>query len=129
MQARLLELVLYGKRGEVTVFEAETNGVLEAIRWIMELNIFNVDIESDSMLTVKAFAGGSSNVLEVGNMIREGRALLNDRTDSSLSYVNKRANKVAHLLARVPCEVGCFNDFLSPLHMVLETLVYDASLN
>lgn len=102
--------------------------MVEAVRWIMELNITNVDTESDSMLTVKAFAGGSSNMLEVGNMIKEGRVLLNDHTDSSLSFVNKQANKVAHLLARVPCEVGCFNDFLTPPRMVLESLMYDASL-
>lgn len=40
--------------GEVSVFEVEARGLLEALKWIQELQISNVDVESDSMLTVIA---------------------------------------------------------------------------
>lgn len=99
------------KRGQVSVFEAETQGVLEAIDWGTALGLANVDIDTDFMLTMKAITGNSSNVLEVGNMIEEGRMSLNVRRDFSLNFVRKQANKVAHLLARVPCQVNCFNEF------------------
>lgn len=91
------------KNGEVSVFEAETEGVLAAIRWVMELCISNVAVESDSMLTVQALRNGTQNFLEVGNILQESRILLESRPDIVVSFVKKQANKVAHLLARVPC--------------------------
>lgn len=113
--------------GAVSVFEAETRGVLAAVRWIMELGIVNVVVECDSMLTVQALQKESPNYLEVGNILQDCRILLKDRPDIRISFVKKQANKVAHLLARVPCEASCFNDFISPPCSVLESIVYDAS--
>lgn len=95
---------------------------------MLELGRENVEIESDSLLTVQAIVGGTDNYLEVGSMLQECRSLISNRPDISISFVKKQANKVAHLLARVPCEVNCFNDFLSPPQLVLESILYDASL-
>ena len=117
------------KQGEISVFEAEAVGVLEALIWVYELNIQNVIIETDSMLTVQAINKHSENLLEVGNVLRECCSLLSTRQDISISFVRKQANNVAHMLARVPYEVNCFNDFYSPPHSVLETLLYEAALN
>lgn len=38
------------RKGEISVFEAESCGVLEAIKWTTELGIFNVEIENDSLM-------------------------------------------------------------------------------
>lgn len=38
--------------GEIPVLEAEVRGVLEALKWIEEMQLSNVDIETDSLLTV-----------------------------------------------------------------------------
>lgn len=116
------------QEGEVSVFEVETWGVLETIKWARKLCISKVEIESDSMLTVQAVKQGSPNYLEVGIMIQECRILLDDLPDFSISFVKKQANKVAHTLARVPCEANCFREFLSPPQIVLEKLMYDVSL-
>lgn len=116
------------KRGEVTLFKVEVQGVLETIRWVLELNMFNVDIESDSFLTVNTFTSGLSNMREVGNMIDEGRNLLVEHKDISLHYVKKQANKIFHLLARVSCQVDCFNKLYSHPCLVLENLMHDAFL-
>lgn len=61
-------------------------------------------------------------------MIQKCRILLDDLPDFSISFVKKQANKVAHTLARVPCETNCFREFLSPPQIVLENLMYDVSL-
>lgn len=55
--------------------------------------------------------------LEVGNILHEIHTILHDREDISISFVKKQANKTA--LARVPCEVGSFNDLSSPPYLVL----------
>ena len=115
--------------GVVSVFEAEAKGVLEAMKWAAEAAISNVTFETDSMLTFQAITKGTMNYLEVGNMLEDCSKLLKDRPDFSLEFVKKQANKVAHSLAKVPCEIGCFIDFLkSPPQLVLENILYDAAL-
>ena len=42
--------------GEVTVFEAEARGVLEAIKWLRALQMSSTDIETDSLF-VNAIKG------------------------------------------------------------------------
>ncbi|XP_074362004.1 uncharacterized protein LOC141702214 [Apium graveolens] len=43
-------------QGQVTVLEAEARGVEEGIRWIKDLGVHNVEIESDLEATVKAMS-------------------------------------------------------------------------
>ena len=104
----------YRREGDISVLEAEAGGVLEALKWVLELGVTNVTIESDSILTVRAVRNGSVNYLEVGNLFEDSRLIMRNRPDISISYVKKQANKAAHMLARVPCEVNCYNDFISP---------------
>lgn len=99
------------REGLITVFEAETWGVLEAIKWALQLGISKVQIESDSLITVQAIKTGARNYLEVGVMLHEARELLSARPDISVSFVKKQANTIAHLLARVPCQANSFNEF------------------
>ncbi|XP_074323921.1 uncharacterized protein LOC141660834 [Apium graveolens] len=113
--------------GEVSMFEAEATGVLAAIRWVVELGISNVEVESDSMLTVQALRKGTQNFLEVGNILQENHLMLESRPNIIVSFVKKQANKVAHLLYRVPCEANCFTNFSFPPYSVLENVIYDAS--
>lgn len=40
--------------GEISVIEAESRGVLEALRWVNTMQLSNEDIECDSLLTVNA---------------------------------------------------------------------------
>ncbi|XP_074346363.1 uncharacterized protein LOC141685142 [Apium graveolens] len=109
--------------GGVSVVEAEARGVLEAIRWAISLGLYGVDIESDSKNSVHAINKIVENYLKVGVVFPECRRLLEDRRDISISFVKKQANKVAHILARVPCEINCFSDFITPPQSVLEPLV------
>lgn len=114
--------------GEVTAFEAVTKGVLEALKWAVDLGLSHVEVESDSLLTVRHIREGNMNYLEVGRLLQECRNLLVSHPNFGVSHVRKQANKVAHSLARVSCEANSFLDFLSPPHQVLENLLYDAAL-
>ncbi|XP_074348373.1 uncharacterized protein LOC141687107 [Apium graveolens] len=90
-------------QGQVTVLEVEARGVEESIRWIEELGLHNVEIESDSETTVKAMSKTMQYYNEVGHIIELCRVKLQQRQDLLLNHVKKQANCVAHLLARVPC--------------------------
>lgn len=58
------------------MFEAETTGVLEALRWVNDLGVSEVEIESDSLLVVQAINHSSVYYLEVGNVLPEIHSLL-----------------------------------------------------
>ncbi|KAL8156575.1 hypothetical protein AgCh_001610 [Apium graveolens] len=118
------------KAGVVTVLEAEVWGIAEAIEWVQSLSLFNVDIESDSLLAVNALLKGVKYFTEVGNVLNVCQTSLRSHSRLSVSFVKvkKQANKVAHLFARVPCMVGCFKFFQSPPSYMLETLMYDSTL-
>lgn len=90
---------------------------------------FDVDIETDSLLTVNALHKGQDYNLEVGDVLNECRFLLLTRHDLDVMFVNKQANKVAHLLARAPYLVNCHNIFMSTPDFLLETLMYDLVLS
>lgn len=53
------------------MFEVETKGFVEALRWASNLGISNVVVESDYMLTVQYVDRDNKNylVVEVGHMI------------------------------------------------------------
>lgn len=54
-------------QGSVTVLEAKARGVEEGIRWIEELGLHNMKIESDSETTVKAMSKEMQYYNEAGH--------------------------------------------------------------
>ncbi|XP_074378553.1 uncharacterized protein LOC141720097 [Apium graveolens] len=114
--------------GMVTVLEAEARGVQEALKWLEELNLRNVTIECDSKGVVKAVNNGTQYYLEVRHVFEWCRVRLGSRVDFYLCHVKKQKNQLAHLMARVQCLVNCYNVFLSPSELLLETLSSDYSV-
>lgn len=108
--------------GEVSVMEAEALGVCEAIKWVLSSGLLNVAIESDSQMVVHAIYAEEAYQSEVGHIIDECKEMLKERADLSVFHVKKRANKAAHLMARVPCLLNNYNLFISPLDLLLEKL-------
>ena len=100
--------------------------VSEALSWIRSLQLQQVTIETDSLLTIKTLEVNYHNYLEVGNYIENCRLKLQDRGDISIKYVRKNANRVAHLMARIPCLVNCYNVMLSPPPHMSKTLMYNS---
>lgn len=112
--------------GIVSVLEAELVGIWEAILWTQEISEGPIIIESDSLLSVKAINHGHDYVLEIGDLVQQCQEKLRTFNRISVSHVKKQANKVAHNLARIPCERNCFIDHPSPPSCLLETLLSDA---
>lgn len=102
-----------------TVFEAESIGIREALSWMMARQDRRVIVETDSLLTVYAIHGKSDNLFEVGHIVEHCRAMLQSTTEVRVTHIRKQAHKVAHVLARIPCLINCYNIFTSsPINFV-----------
>ncbi|XP_017224846.1 uncharacterized protein LOC108201070 [Daucus carota subsp. sativus] len=116
--------------GHVPVVEAEMVGVIEAISWANQLQIPSVIVETDSQLCANAIKGENSNnnLLEIGNLIQQCKALIRSSSRVLVDFVRKQANRVAHQIAKIPCMLNGFSDFTSPPSCLLETIMSDFSL-
>ncbi|XP_074322799.1 uncharacterized protein LOC141659771 [Apium graveolens] len=112
-----------------TVFEAELVGVKESLSWIKGGQYSNapVQLETDSLLSVKAILENKVNLLEVGEVIEECKLGLQGLPSVSLSFFRKTANRVAHNIARIPCLANSQITFTSSPRCLLEALSYDCS--
>ncbi|XP_074327369.1 uncharacterized protein LOC141665289 [Apium graveolens] len=122
-----MEARTYKYSGEVSVVEAETIGVREALSWIKELRMQDeeITVESDSHITVNAIQKICTNYLEVGEIVEECKQILSSLNRVSVVFIRKNANRVAHEVARIPCLVNSYNVFTSPPTCLLEALAYD----
>lgn len=109
------------------VFEAEVVGIIEALSWIQvqQFGQVVVQVESDSMLAIKAIVGEGMSMLEVGLVIEDRKRMLRSMRNTSICFVRKNVNSVAHELVRIPCLVNCQNYFTSSPTCLLEALACD----
>ncbi|XP_074328038.1 uncharacterized protein LOC141665951 [Apium graveolens] len=110
----------------VSVMEAETIGIEEAMLWITSKGITDICIESDSLLAVQAIRGTTVFYSEVGHSINVCRSILAGRSDISVHRVRRLANMAAHYMARIPYELNSVMNILSPPRNVLDSVMYDA---
>ncbi|WOH01628.1 hypothetical protein DCAR_0521012 [Daucus carota subsp. sativus] len=111
--------------GSFSVMEAEMTGITEALTWAQ--NYTNaVVIESDSLLSVEAIQNGQENLLELGDLIHQCRNILRHNDRLKLNFVRKQANKVAHSIARIPCELNSSIVISSPPFFLLETILSES---
>ncbi|XP_074324245.1 uncharacterized protein LOC141661162 [Apium graveolens] len=112
--------------GSVQVVEPETISILEGMLWLEDLPTGPIIIECDSLLNVNAINKICLNFLELGHLVQHCKNIINSREGVLLVFARKHANKVAHLLAKYPCELKSFVINLSPPSCLLETLLSDA---
>ncbi|XP_074346617.1 uncharacterized protein LOC141685409 [Apium graveolens] len=110
-----------------SVVEAEAQTILEGLQWLLTMNYDRVNIESDSLKSVRAIHSPDMNLLEVGFFIDACRLLLDAKVGFSVSFIKRQANRVAHLVAKLPCSMNCQNVITAPSNMLLESLMYDVS--
>ncbi|XP_074326830.1 uncharacterized protein LOC141664772 [Apium graveolens] len=112
-----------------TVMEAEASAIEEALEWIVSKGVTEVLVESDSQLAVQAINGNASFQLEVGHNIDSCKSILAVRKDICVRHVRRLANRAAHCMARIPCELNACVNVMIPPRKVLDSVVYDASID
>ena len=88
-----------------------------------------VTIESDSQLCVNAIKGNNINLLEFGNLVQQCKFMIHSRGGVLVDFVRKQANRVAHKIGKIPCQLNCFLDFMSLPAFLLETIMSDSLMN
>ncbi|XP_024636060.1 uncharacterized protein [Medicago truncatula] len=81
--------------------EAEAVGLRDAILWLGQLELSNVQLELDCKLVVDSIYDKNNNQAEFGSIIDDCRSLLQQFTNFKISFVRRQANVVAHSFARV----------------------------
>lgn len=94
--------------GIVTVFEAETRGVLEFGETMSERNVIVV---SDSLLAANAICKSVMYQHEVGHILDECREILESKRNISLYFIKRQANNTTHLMDHVPCHIHYYYIF------------------
>lgn len=111
--------------GNVSVLEAETTGVYEALQWIEAMEVQNVVVETDSLTVANGLRKQTRYYSEVGIVLDGCHEILRRRLDVRIQHVRRQANSVAHHIAKLPCLLGTMNSFVSPPSCVLEVLLAD----
>ena len=85
----------------VSVDVGEALGLHSALQWLSDMQLDNVDFETDSKLTVDAFLSNRNDLSEFGCIISSCRSLFHNLfSNSRVEFVRRQANAVAHTLAR-----------------------------
>jgi ribonuclease HI len=92
----------------VEVDMGEALGLLSALQWVRDLQLLNMDFETDSKTVVDSIYGNKQGVSDFNAIINECRDLLSsDLATSDVRFIRRQANEVAHSLARVaPCHAS-----------------------
>ncbi|XP_045831441.1 uncharacterized protein LOC123922796 [Trifolium pratense] len=91
----------------------EALGLLSALKWVHDLQLENVDFELDSKNVVTSFHSKHNNVSELGDVIRDCVRLHKTYfRNSSVEFIRRQANEVAHALARVATSIASFHLFI-----------------
>jgi len=79
----------------------EALGLLHTIHWMHELQLSNVDFETDAKKVVDYFNKGSNDVSEFGAILDECKRCRNGYfKNSKVEFSRRQANEVVHTLAR-----------------------------
>jgi len=83
-----------------TILEAETIGLLEAIKVVISNGMHVVWFETDCKAISDALATTNIPQNEFGDLISQCKSLLINKTDFVVSHIRRQANKVAHSISR-----------------------------
>ncbi|XP_073017991.1 uncharacterized protein [Primulina eburnea] len=86
--------------GILEVREAEAKALLDAILWVVSLDLQNVLFETDSKLVVDAIASNLADRSEFGSIVAACCSLLYQEPSYEVRFARRQANMAAHTLAR-----------------------------
>uniref|UniRef100_A0A803QIZ4 Reverse transcriptase domain-containing protein n=1 Tax=Cannabis sativa TaxID=3483 RepID=A0A803QIZ4_CANSA len=86
--------------GNLDASTVEALSIKEALSWIKSKNWQNVEIESDSMISVQGIRGNQVINSLSGLILHDCQILLSSLPSVSLRFIRRSANRVAHVVAR-----------------------------
>ncbi|CAN1844657.1 Putative ribonuclease H protein At1g65750 [Linum perenne] len=99
-EGRLLGLTHRLLSGVLSPKEAEAQGLVEAIRWAITMQLGPMTFETDCQVVYHAATHDLQDNTEFGGILRECRRLLHTQPLWLVSYVRRECNRVADALAK-----------------------------
>ena len=82
--------------------EAEAAALLEALKWIHQMNIQNIIVETDFKEVVDKLSSDSLHSLELDHTVLMCKEKLSHLQYVEIRYIMRQMNHVAHGLAKMP---------------------------
>ena len=89
-----------------TPLQAELCAILQGLQVARELNYTNIQLESDCLVAVKEINKKESSSSEWGSIIMDILELSSEFKFCGISHVTRKANILAHNLAKYHCDLG-----------------------
>lgn len=96
---------------QLCVKEGEAMGLLSCLRWLHELELDFVVIETDAKLVVDCLNSDAEDTTEFGSLITACRTILLNKPGFKVGFIKRQANEVAHTLARAAPLNACTRVF------------------
>ncbi|KAK8658267.1 hypothetical protein V6N13_036476 [Hibiscus sabdariffa] len=102
--------------GHVDKLLMEVNAILLGIKWLLEMQVRHVEIESDSLIVIRYLTGNDHLVSSLGHLVDVIRSLGASFTLISFKHVLRTGNRPAHHLAKLTAisSGGCFTWWQRP---------------
>ncbi|KAM6585542.1 hypothetical protein CsatB_012544 [Cannabis sativa] len=114
--------------GDLDASTVEALSIKEALSWIKSKNWQNVEIESDSMISVQGIRGNQMINSLFGLILHDCQILLSSLPFVSLRFIRRSANRVAHVVARHSRFLSGRSIFEYNVWSDLESLLYSEYL-
>ena len=103
----------------------EALAAFEAVKLAKNLGLTEVEFEGDASVIISALEDPSANLTPYGNIIADTQFEVGSLQWFSFSHVNRKANEVAHVLARKAKDIGdsfIWTQFMPPdvIHVLLK---------
>ncbi|XP_060960654.1 uncharacterized protein LOC133031222 [Cannabis sativa] len=99
-QGKLIEAKTYYHGGDFSAETIEAIGIKEALSWIKNKKWQNVQVETDSMVTVQGIRSNQKMNSTFGLVVQDCQFLLSSLNNVNLFFIRRSANRVAHVIAR-----------------------------
>jgi len=102
----------------------EALGLLTAFQWVHELQLGPIEFELDSKKMVDSFGANRHDSTEFGAIINNCKIMFNHLYEnSSVEFVRRQANGVAHELAKAATLSASFHILVTPPHCIEHILI------
>uniref|UniRef100_A0A803QSB3 RNase H type-1 domain-containing protein n=1 Tax=Cannabis sativa TaxID=3483 RepID=A0A803QSB3_CANSA len=117
---KFVQAVSGSRLGVVSPEIAEVVGMKEVLSWIKTMQVTDVEVETDSLVTVQAINGSVQIPSQFGLIVQDCRLLLSELQDVFISFVKRSVNRAAHCIARQSCFMSdcMFDEFSAPSNLL-----------
>ena len=102
---------------------AEILCLREVLKWLKELQISQVIVETDSLIAVKAILSRDEGISYFYSLAKDCRDLLQFLSNIALTFVPREANQFAHFISRNAIHVDEYAVWGGPFDLGLSSIL------